>query len=141
MFWYNTKIIQNSSNPADPVMMICEPHHDAKFVCNILEKFRDAEASQLCVADKVIQQVGYRHYCLRRCHESKQDERKSVRQEMRELARLLLQFRSTAWMGPTWGEKPCLPDNTSLCCGSPSTPWQKGASMAYCHNHEEPEAT
>ena len=76
------------------VTMLCEPHHDAKFVCNILEEFRTTELGQLCVTD--IQQVGYRHYCLRRCHESKQDERKSVRQEMHELARVLLQFRSTS---------------------------------------------
>ena len=74
-----------------------EPHHNAKFVRNILEKFRTTDASQLSITDKVIQKVGYRHYCLRRCHESKQDERKtSVRQEMTELARLLLQFRSTS---------------------------------------------
>ena len=33
---------------------------------------------------------------------------------------------SMAWMVPTWGQKPCLPDNISLCCGRPSTPWQKG---------------
>ena len=96
MFWYNTRIIQNSSNPADPVTVLCRPHHDTKFVCNTLEKFRNTESGQLCVADKVTQQVDYRHYCLRRCHESKQDERKSVRQEMHELVRLLLQFRSTA---------------------------------------------
>ena len=96
MFWYNTKIIQNSSNKADPVTMRCEPHHNAKFVRNTLEKFRTTDASQLCITDKVIQKVGYRHYCLRRCHESKQDERKSVRQEITELARILLQFRSTA---------------------------------------------
>ena len=49
------------------------------------------------MTDKVIKQAGYHHYCLRRCHSSKQDElQKSVMQEMDELVRLLIQFRIKA---------------------------------------------
>ena len=97
-FWRHQKSCSGERPVAiSPVVMFHEPHHDAEFVHNILDKFRDSIAGKLCMTNKVIKQVGYRHYCLRRCHSSKQDElRKSAMQEMRELARLLIKFRIKA---------------------------------------------
>ena len=90
----------------NPAVMLRDPQEDAEFVRNVLEKFRDTEAGRLCVSDNVIRRMGYRRYCLRPCHESKDDDakkspkhdevRKGVMQDMRELARLLIQFKSTA---------------------------------------------
>ena len=75
-------------------MFLAKPHHDEDFAKNILHRFRQTEAGKLCMTDALIQHVGYRHYCLRRCNESNTDEVcKNVMQEMRELARLFLQFR------------------------------------------------
>jgi hypothetical protein len=72
-------------------------HKDQQFQNEILSKFRDTPAGNLCREDSIIKQVGYRHYCLRRAEESKSDEiRKSVMSEMRELARLYLAFKSQA---------------------------------------------
>ena len=54
---------------------------------NILQTFRESEAGSICATDELIQQVGYRHYCLRRCHKSNMIEvKKNVMQEMGELA-------------------------------------------------------
>ena len=59
-------------------------HRDEQFQKEILSKFRDTPPGNLCRQDDIIQQVGYRHYCLRRAEESKADEiRKSVMSEMR----------------------------------------------------------
>ena len=74
--------------------VLVKPHHDEDFATNILQRFRRSEAGQLCMTDELIQQVGFRHYCLRRCYQSKIGEvRKNVMQEMREMARLFLQLR------------------------------------------------
>ena len=62
---------------------------DQSFDVNILSKFRDTPAGNLCRTNDTIKQVGYRHYCLRKAEVSKQNEtRKGVMSEMRELARL-----------------------------------------------------
>ena len=90
----------------NPAVMLRDPQEDAEFVKNVLEKFRDTEAGRLCVSDNVIRHMGYRRYCLRPSHGSKVDDvkkslahdevRRGVMQDMRELARLLVQFKSTA---------------------------------------------
>ena len=91
-FWKHRKT--RTGEEAEPVNHV---HKDPEFVTNILNKFRTSEAGHMCMTNTLIQQVGYRHYCLRRCHTSKPDElRTNVVQEMRELARLLIQFKSTA---------------------------------------------
>ena len=97
-FWHHRQTC-GASNSAfvRPCVMFLKLHDDEDFNRNILRRFRETEAGGICRTDPVIQQVGYRHYCLRRCHTSKMDEvRKNVMQEMRELARLLIQFRCVA---------------------------------------------
>ena len=92
----------NTRNPAPvpvhpSVVMLRQPHDDLEFVINILNKFRGTHAGKLCVTDRIIQYVRYRHYSLRLGNVSKMDEvRKSMMQEMRELARLLLKFKEVA---------------------------------------------
>ena len=81
----------------NPVAMLHEPHTDQDFDTNILNRFRNSAAGRICRTNRIIQQVGYRHYCLRKSQTSKQVAvRKSVMQEMRELARLLIKFREIA---------------------------------------------
>ena len=64
---------------------------------NILRRFRNGEPGDICRTNRIIQHVGYRHYCLWRSQTSKPVAvRKSVMQEMRELARLLIKFRKVA---------------------------------------------
>ena len=82
--------------------MLREPHTDKDFENNILRRFRNGEPSDICRTDHIIQHVGYRHYCLRKSQTSKPVAvRKSVMQEMRELARLLIKFMEIAreWEG------------------------------------------
>ena len=70
-------------------------HKDDEFINNILCKFRDTPHGNLCRQDAIIKQVGFRHFCLRRAEESKMEEiRKGVMSEMRELARLFLEFQA-----------------------------------------------
>ena len=65
------------------VVMLRQPHDDLEFATNILIKFRDTHAGKLCVTDRIIQYVGYRHYYLRHSNVSNMDEvRQSVMQEM-----------------------------------------------------------
>ena len=81
----------------NPVAMLREPHTDQDLDTNILSRFRHTAAGRICRTNRIIQQVGYRHYCLRKSQTSKPIEvRKSVMQDMRELACLLIQFRETA---------------------------------------------
>jgi hypothetical protein len=62
---------------------------------DILNRHRDGEVGDLIRTDPIIQQVGYRHYNLRRHEVSKQDEvRKTVMGDMRELARLFIICRT-----------------------------------------------
>jgi hypothetical protein len=70
---------------------------DEEFVENILNKFRDNDAGNLCRNDNTLQQIGHRHFKLRWANVSKRDGiRKNVMGEMRELARLFLCFQSLA---------------------------------------------
>jgi len=70
-------------------------HKDEEFQSDILNRFRDGPAGQLCREDNIIKQIGYRHYCLRKAEESKIEQvRKSVMTDMRELARLFLIFKN-----------------------------------------------
>ena len=77
--------------------MLREPHTDKDFENNILRRFRNGEPGDIFRTNRIIQHVGYRHYCLRKSQTSKPVAvRKSVMQEMRELARLLVKFREIA---------------------------------------------
>ena len=70
----------------NPSGMFRKLHTDEEFDKNILQTFRESEAGSICATDELIQQVGYRHYCLRRCHKSNMIEvKKNVMQEMGEL--------------------------------------------------------
>ena len=82
----------------NPKLLITTPlHKDANFTAEILNRFRSGKAGDLCRKDPIIQQVGYRHFCLRQGQEGMEDEvRKCVMGEMRELARLALAFKSLA---------------------------------------------
>ena len=61
---------------------------------DILSRFRDGEVGDLCRKDPLIIQIGYRHFNLRRHEISKRDEiRKIVMTDMREIARLFIVFR------------------------------------------------
>ncbi|XP_048251909.1 uncharacterized protein LOC124135007 [Haliotis rufescens] len=87
------------TNTADPVSPKClvpiNRHKDQEFHEQILQKFRDSEVGKLCQSDELIQQVGYRHFSLRKSETSKREEiRKCVMTEMRELARLFIKFRN-----------------------------------------------
>ena len=74
----------------NPVAMFREPHTDKDFENNILRRFRNGKLGDICRTNRIIQHVGYRHYCLRKSQTSKPVAvRKSVMQDMRELARLL----------------------------------------------------
>ena len=95
----------------NPSVMFRKPHTDEEFDQNILKRFRESEAGSICATDEIIQQVGYRHYCLRRCHKSKMIEvKKNVMQEMRELARLFIQFQQTADQHGLPGSNMCTED-------------------------------
>lgn len=84
----------NAEAMAPFLMATKDVHDDKEFVDEILNCFRDNEAGNLCRKDKLIQQVGYRHFCLRRSESSMRDEvRRNVMSEMRELARLYLAFK------------------------------------------------
>ena len=77
--------------------MLREPHTDKDFKNNIRRRFRNGELGDICRTNRIIQHVGYRHYCLRKSQTSKPVAvRKSVMQEMRELARLLIKCREIA---------------------------------------------
>ena len=96
-FYKHKKVCKGTMPEAiKPMLMGSEDiHKDKDFVVLILNRFRDGEAGTLCREDSLIQQVGYRHFCLRRSETSKIDEiRKSVMAEMRQLARLFLNFQS-----------------------------------------------
>lgn len=97
--FYKHRLSCCSSNPdpVKPVLLTCNDlHKDQEFVEDILKKFRQTPVGDLCRNDPLIKQVGYRHFSLRRCEKSKRDEvRKCVMSEMRELARLFLQFKSS----------------------------------------------
>ena len=83
--------------------MLREPHTDQDFENNILRRFRNDEPGDICRTNRIIQHVGYRHYCLRKSQTSKVVAvRKSVMQEMRELARLLIKFREIARDRKAW---------------------------------------
>ena len=89
-FWRHRRLGcgENATSLDPAVMFLAKPHHDEDFATNILQRFRRTEAGQLCLTDDLIQQVGFRHYCLRRCYKSKIGEvQENVMQEMRELAR------------------------------------------------------
>ena len=95
-FWHHQCCVEKPTR-VNPVSMLREPHTDQDFEADILRRFRDSAPGRICRANKIIQQVGYRHYCLRKSQTSKQVEvRKSVMQEMRELARILIKFRELA---------------------------------------------
>ena len=77
-------------------------HKDPEFAEEILKRFRATDAGQLCREDPLIKQVGCRHFCLRRSEQGKKDEiRKCVMSEMRELARLFIKFKSLAMVPVT----------------------------------------
>ena len=95
-FWRHQCCDQKPTR-VNPVAMLREPHTDKDFENNILRRFRNGEPGDICRMNRIIQHVGYRHYCLRKSQTSKQVAvRKSVMQEMRELARLLIKFREIA---------------------------------------------
>ena len=61
---------------------------------NILDKFRDGETGELICQSSVIQLKGHKHYASRNVEESKKNEvRREIMMEMRELARLFIRFR------------------------------------------------
>lgn len=67
---------------------------DDEFV-GILNRFRDGPVGNMCRTNETVKLVGYRHFCLRRHEEGKHDEtRKVVMAEMRELSKLVLEFKS-----------------------------------------------
>ena len=95
-FWRH-KCCDDKPVRVNPVAMLREPHTDKDFENNILRRFRNGEPGDICRTNRIIQHVGYRHYCLRKSQTSKPVAvRKSVMQEMRELARLLIKFREIA---------------------------------------------
>ena len=96
-FYKHQRICKGSLPEAMKPMFLASVniHKGKDFVDRILSRFRAGEAGELCQTDSLSQQVGYRHFCLRRSETSKIDEiRKSVMAEMRELARLFLTFQS-----------------------------------------------
>ena len=95
-FWRH-KCCSEKPVRVNPVAMLREPHTDKDFESDILRRFRNGEPGDICRTNRIIQHVGYRHYCLRRSQTSKPVAvQKSVMQEMRELARLLIKFREIA---------------------------------------------
>ena len=61
----------------------------------ILNEFRDGKIGDLCRTNKIIKMIGYRHFCLRRHESGKKNEvRKVVMAEMRELVKLFETFQS-----------------------------------------------
>ena len=95
-FWRHQCCDQKPTR-VNPVAMLREPHTDKDFENNILRRFRNGEPGDICRMNRIIQHVEYRHYCLRKSQTSKVVAvRKSVMQEMRELARLLIKFREIA---------------------------------------------
>ena len=78
----------------NPVAMLREPHTEQDFGTDILSRFRNNAHGEICRTNRIIQHVGYRHYCLRKSQTSKQVEaRKIVMQEKRELARPLIKLQ------------------------------------------------
>ncbi|XP_046559508.1 uncharacterized protein LOC124268559 [Haliotis rubra] len=68
---------------------------DSTFREKKLLKFRNTEVGELCRTDWLIQQVGYRHFCLKKSEISeKEEEKKCPMTEMRELSRLFLRFKT-----------------------------------------------
>lgn len=68
-----------------------EYHHDKDFTGEILDKFHENDVGNLCRENDTIKRLGYRHFCVRKHDKEKKDEmRKSVMSEMRQLARLNL---------------------------------------------------
>ena len=59
--------------------MLHEPHMDQDFDTNILSRFRNGEHGEICSTNRIIQQVGYRHYCLRKSQTSKTSRGKEER--------------------------------------------------------------
>ncbi len=69
-------------------------HNDPQFSEHILSKFRNSDVGNLCRTNPMIKLIGYRRFCLRRAEENKFDEvRKCVMAEMRDLARLFIEFQ------------------------------------------------
>ena len=50
----------------NPVAMLCQPHTDQDFDTNILSRFRNSAHGEICRTNRIIQHIGYRHYCLRK---------------------------------------------------------------------------
>lgn len=80
--------------PIDKHLSVNKIHKDQGFIDDIMSKFTENEAGNLCRTDKLIQQLGYKQYSKRRYESSKIDEvRKNVMCNMRELARIFIVFR------------------------------------------------
>ena len=95
-FWRHSRSCStNQPMFVTPATMFMQPaHRDPNFTREILNEFRDTEAGQLCRSDATIQAVGYRMYNFKKGYVAKKSTgRKNVMKEMRELARLVLQFR------------------------------------------------
>ena len=86
-----------NTDAINPQLLIANDriHKDAEFSEEILHKFRVGIVGDICRSDKIIQQIGYRHFNMRRFEKSKRDEvRKNVMGEMRDLSRLYVEYKS-----------------------------------------------
>lgn len=96
-YFFHHKAVCKGAVPIHVLMLpVEEMHKDAAFSSEILLKFREGEVGDLCRSDNTIKLMGYRHYCLRRAEVSKRQEvRKTVMTEMRELAHIYLIYKKS----------------------------------------------
>ena len=95
-YFFKHKCRKGKSEPIKPKLLQKCKHanieNDSEFT-DYLNRFRDGEVGNLIRNNDTIKLIGYRHFSLRRHEDGKRDEiRKVVMAEMRELARLYLKF-------------------------------------------------
>ena len=96
-YFYKHKCLSKSPAAIKPTLLrktnMTKIDSDEEFQ-DILIRFLDGEVGDLIRSNYTIQLIGYKHFCLRRHGEGKDDEvRKVVMSDMRELSRLYLTFQ------------------------------------------------